>query len=462
MRVVVFLGPTIPVGNAQALLPAVFRPPASRGDIYAAARSNPWAIALIDGYFHRVPTVLHKEILWAMSQGIHVYGASSMGALRAAELERFGMVGVGRVFEAYRDGILSDDDEVAVVHGPAEAGYLAGSDAMVNIRATLDCASQAGVVDAEVAERLLRIAKDTFYPMRTWKGLLGDAREAALAPAQRERLEAWLPEGRVDQKRLDAIEMFRRIAADREAELAPKQVSFRFNGTFMWDELRNSIDQRPPDDSPDAIQVMEDELLDELRLQGDAYAREHERALMRVLATELALARNERCDPTDTTRVTAALRENRGLSEPGRLTAWLEQEGLTTASFTRLMQDEAVIRRLETRYAAWIPVYLRDVLRLSGRYGELSARAWDKQDRLSRAGFDAPSLADAELSEPELWRWFFRTMATEVPANLDEYAARHGFSDVDRMRRAVLREFLYLRQTQRRPRAAAPQEVRSD
>jgi len=56
------------------------------------------------------PTVWHKEILWAMAQGIHVYGGASIGALRAAELHRLGMTGVGRVFADDRDGILTDDD----------------------------------------------------------------------------------------------------------------------------------------------------------------------------------------------------------------------------------------------------------------------------------------------------------------------------------------------------------------
>ena len=59
------------------------------------ALERPVAIGLIDGYFERVPSVSHKEILWAMSQGIVVIGAASMGALRAAELAPFGMLGVG-------------------------------------------------------------------------------------------------------------------------------------------------------------------------------------------------------------------------------------------------------------------------------------------------------------------------------------------------------------------------------
>jgi hypothetical protein len=45
--------------------------------------------------FDSTPAVLHKEILWAMDRGVGVSGAASMGALRAAELHWYGMVGVG-------------------------------------------------------------------------------------------------------------------------------------------------------------------------------------------------------------------------------------------------------------------------------------------------------------------------------------------------------------------------------
>ena len=69
--------------------------------------------------------------------GVHVFGASSMGALRAAELHPFGMVGVGRVFEGYRAGVYEDDDEVAVVHASEEAGFAPLSEAMVNVRHAL-------------------------------------------------------------------------------------------------------------------------------------------------------------------------------------------------------------------------------------------------------------------------------------------------------------------------------------
>src|SRR5437763_12688169 len=123
MTIYVFTGPTLSADEGRAELDAVYLPPVSQGDLYRVARRSPQAIGIVDGYFERVPAVWHKEILWALTRGIHVYGSASMGALRAAELDVFGMVGVGEIFEAYRDGVLEDDDEVAVAHAYAEAGF---------------------------------------------------------------------------------------------------------------------------------------------------------------------------------------------------------------------------------------------------------------------------------------------------------------------------------------------------
>src|SRR5262245_59077732 len=113
---VVFSGPSLPRPQAAAHPGLEWRPPVRQGDVYRAARSKPALIGVIDGYFETVATVWHKDILWAMTQGIHVYGAASIGALRAAELADFGMKGVGSIFHQYHTGALADDDEVALLH----------------------------------------------------------------------------------------------------------------------------------------------------------------------------------------------------------------------------------------------------------------------------------------------------------------------------------------------------------
>lgn len=237
MKFVVFCGPTISPDDSRHLLDAEYLPPASQGDVLRAARTKPWAIGIIDGYFHSVPSVWHKEILWAMANGVHVYGASSMGALRAAELESFGMVGVGAVFEAFRSGSLEDDDEVAVVHGPPQTGYFMGSDALVNIRATLASAASQGVISEETRASLTNAAKGLFYPDRRYERVLVDGRAAGVSDMECERMRAWLPGGRVDVKRSDAIALLKRIASDAARSSAPKRVSFHFHETLLWAQL---------------------------------------------------------------------------------------------------------------------------------------------------------------------------------------------------------------------------------
>lgn len=160
MKPIVFLGPSLRRDTARMILDADYRPPAGQGDLLRAAQERPPAIALIDGIFKDAPTVRHREILWALSEGIPVFGAASMGALRAAELWRQGMLGAGLIYRWYRRFHLLPDDAVAVTHGPAEIGSPPLSDALIDIRRALKAAQRAGNItaqercDLEATERL--------------------------------------------------------------------------------------------------------------------------------------------------------------------------------------------------------------------------------------------------------------------------------------------------------------------
>ncbi|NER31958.1 MAG: hypothetical protein F6J89_31220, partial [Symploca sp. SIO1C4] len=122
-KIVIFLGPSLPRAEAREIVDAVYLPPAKQSDLISAVTTyKPDIIALIDGVFLSYPSVWHKEILYALQQGVAVYGASSMGALRAAETSDFGMVGVGAIYRMYASGELIDDDEVALIHGQEDTG----------------------------------------------------------------------------------------------------------------------------------------------------------------------------------------------------------------------------------------------------------------------------------------------------------------------------------------------------
>jgi len=169
---IIFLGPTLNRAIAAKICNADFRPPAAMGDVTRAACEGPETIVLIDGVFEDRPAVWHKEILWALSKGIAVIGAASMGALRAAELQDHGMLGHGKIYQAYASGELQDDDEVAVVHGPAETGFMPLTDAMVDIREAIGHAEIEGVLTAEEAVAAIGCAKAHHFKVRNLNKVL--------------------------------------------------------------------------------------------------------------------------------------------------------------------------------------------------------------------------------------------------------------------------------------------------
>ncbi len=234
--IVVFLGPSLDRRAARATLAADYRPPVVNGDVIRAVRSGATAIGIIDGNFEWTLSVWHKEILWALTQGTHVFGGASMGALRGAELAAFGMRGVGRIFEMYRDGALQDDDEVAVAH-QAGGGYAAVSDALVNIRLTLADAERARVIGETSRRGLEAAAKRAFYPDRRYATLLAAGRRAGLPEPELDALESWLPANRVDQKRADALDLLRALATECAPGCPPHRASFRINRSVYLERL---------------------------------------------------------------------------------------------------------------------------------------------------------------------------------------------------------------------------------
>lgn len=191
MKTFVYVGPTLPAEQVKRLLPdATVLPPAGVGDILRASKKRGIdRIAIIDGYFEGMAAVWHKEILVAIERGIEVWGAASMGALRAAELHAFGMRGVGTIYQWYKRGVITADDEVAVAHLPAEYGYRATSDALVNIRYSLQNHDRLD---------LLGRAQATFYRERSW---------AKLGTGQ----------PLIDLKAKDATALLRKLRSERKA-----------------------------------------------------------------------------------------------------------------------------------------------------------------------------------------------------------------------------------------------------
>jgi hypothetical protein len=242
-EIVVFLGPTLEQECAQQKLNAVYLPPAEQGSIYRIAQSHhPRVIVLIDGLFAKVPAVRHKEILWALSLGTRIYGASSMGALRAAELAPCGMIGHGLIYRWYRSTPFADDDEVAVAITPAELGARPLSDALINMRLTLRRGERVGVIPGEMRRALEGLAQSMHFVDRTYADLFRRARSkfdpkwaTSIDP-----IENWVRGNAVDQKKADALSLLKYLATvelegARPTAFRSQPTSFRLTEAWVED-----------------------------------------------------------------------------------------------------------------------------------------------------------------------------------------------------------------------------------
>ncbi len=220
---VLFAGPSL-YGSQISLDGLDVRAPAAQGGVLAAVNDGATAIGLIDGEFGQRAAVWHKEILLALDKGIEVYGASSMGALRAAECAPFGMVAVGVIANAYLDGILDDDAAVALTMAPKEMGSFPITEPQVDAEATLEHLRALGIIDATLHRRLVARSAALHFTERT---------DDTLLAAHPELLDAYR-QHRVSQKRLDAEELVRVLKA---SEQRTKRSNFRIEPSVFWRDL---------------------------------------------------------------------------------------------------------------------------------------------------------------------------------------------------------------------------------
>jgi hypothetical protein len=203
-NIAIYLGPTLAVSTARSWLDATYLPPIKRGDLGDLGTGTE-IVGIIDGVFHQNLAVSPKEIIALLERGVRVYGASSIGALRAAETYMYGMIGVGEIFELYRDREIDADDEVAVAYDPASDHAV--SEPLVNIRSALRAAVVQGIIPSEEAREIISTMKGIYYPSRSYQ-LVGRM-SPALAP--------FLKAARYDQKRDDALLLLQTIAAQAAA-----------------------------------------------------------------------------------------------------------------------------------------------------------------------------------------------------------------------------------------------------
>jgi hypothetical protein len=165
---VIYLGPTLSREAAENILTAEYLPPICRGDL-ARLPEEVRFVGIVDGEFYQKLAVSTKELLPLLKSGVKVFGASSMGALRAAETYNLGTIGIGKIFAMFRDGLLDGDDEVALVYEPET--YRKLSEPLVNLRRALEMATEAKTIDEQERVRLVLQMKAYYFPERSYSAL---------------------------------------------------------------------------------------------------------------------------------------------------------------------------------------------------------------------------------------------------------------------------------------------------
>ncbi|WP_030065830.1 TfuA-like protein [Streptomyces natalensis] len=231
-----FTGPTLsPDDPALSHERFTVRPPIQHGDLFDPQIMEGDTVVIIDGLYHHTPALRHKEIIRAMSQGIRVIGAASIGALRAAELAPCGMVGVGEIFHAYATGAIEGDDEVAVAQS-ADTDARSYTWPLVNVRHVLHQGVRAQVIDEFTADMMLTGLRDVYYAHRSLTALRIYSRQCGA-----NGFAAWLTERLAadphfgDLKRADALKALKAaLSLDGTPVTRVPDVEWRTRCSRQW------------------------------------------------------------------------------------------------------------------------------------------------------------------------------------------------------------------------------------
>jgi hypothetical protein len=344
MKIICYIGPSLPLSRATELCPeAIFRPPAAQCDILSdAVEIQPDAILLVDGQFLANLSVWHRELTFCLTRGIKVCGAASMGALRAADLWRQGMIGYGKIFELYRHGITEDDAEVALLYSQGPNGlYYQHSVPQINLRVTLGYYQDILQLAPEHVDQLLQASNALGFRQRTreaitktWEEIVG------------KNVAEFIVNNIVDQKALDAFGLlrdFRELAPASGAKIPPDAALSKFFWTAYDRDRRITV--RMPD-SADSVRIAQQHIDGYIALHAIDYPQINWDArnfyLTHILAEKLGVQVN----PTDIEREWARFQMRHSITNNEQAIAWMSANALTTGEVGMLMVRMAMVRKL--------------------------------------------------------------------------------------------------------------------
>jgi hypothetical protein len=439
-RVLVFLGPSLPLEEARQILDAIYLPPAKQADLLSAAINyRPDVIGLIDGVFMQSLSVWHKEILYILDQGIRLYGASSMGALRAAETAEFGMIGVGEIYRMYAEGELQDDDEVALVHGQEEIGYRKMSEPMVNVRATIRAAQDRGLINGEDGARLTVIAKSIYFVDRTFPTIFARAAAEGMRADVLQRVQGFVSTNYVDLKAQDSIQLLKTIRDLPEQPYRPTK-TFDFVCTYQFETLYN----RDRLVHHGNVDIPLEAIANYSALHDPDFQEVNFNALNRILGVILARVVDIEVSKDDIDAEGQRFRTRHSLVTDEAFISWLGCNDLSREEFRALMKEIALCRRLHRWLltARWMDRNTKlvlDQLRLENRYTEWADRA-ACHEQLVKAGQETLDAVDQlRISMKELLADHQDWTDFQMDADVSIWAEDVGFHTRGNLKMELLR-----------------------
>jgi len=212
----VYAGLSVGSADVQRVLPgARFAEPVKRGDIPKDVADGVGVIVIVDGRFMQNLAVTPGELMDALRRGTRLYGCSSMGAMRAVELEPYGMIGHGEIFQHIRQTPYFGDDLLGLTFREDTLEPLTVP--FVDLHFSLRDLRRRGKATTAQVKKVQDVFLALPFPDRTLRHV---TTELARIHGRRADVLCSLAKvalGRARQKRLDALGTLARVKSDLRA-----------------------------------------------------------------------------------------------------------------------------------------------------------------------------------------------------------------------------------------------------
>lgn len=436
-RILVYLGPSLSLAKAKMILPhAIFRPPAKQGDIVTdVVNLNPQRIILIDGVFRENLSPWHKEIVYALQfPGVKaIYGAASMGAVRAAELDFLGMIGIGKIYHWYRDSVTEDDSEVAVSfavrEGPDGPLYYPSTIPLVDIRAGVEHYEREFLDDpiAELSRNFLEQMRKVFYMdrtrdlcVKTWAEMCPD-----------------IPMPLIEQKAIDArtaltdFEMYESAPIQKPT---PENLSRFFQALYERDRRISINGTEIPQQHIDAYVMLHNPEYE--RICWDSANQDLALMLCDHLCVSVSIEEVE--------HENIRFQARSGIETLADFENFLSANGWSHHEYDRLMIQNARIRKLQHSNTV-SKMYRRntqqiiDYLRTHQGFDYWALLAVEAEKKIQKSGVDDWLGVNLETPAFQLLAQHFEREGLDLKCNNEEYLLETGFSNLTELGVALSR-----------------------